>query len=243
MSSEPRATVTQRIQQGIAAWDRNAYEEALSIFTDVLREHPQYPDLHHRAGLCRAMLSDLEGAIEAFDRALELAPTYAEAHFNRGIVLNDLGRHDEAEASFRRAQELDTRDGTRFPSQVGNQIANAHAQLGDLYMIAESPAEASEQYRLALKVRPRFLDIREKLAEALLASDDAEGAKDELERVLKDRPGFAEARLRLGIALQRLGDREGAVREWTRVYSERPDDRRVLAYLASAGIDPDDLQR
>lgn len=241
MTAESRATVTQRIQQGVAAWDRNAYEEALAIFTEVLEEHPRYPDVQHRAGLCKAMLGDPEGAIEAFDRALEMAPTYAEAHFNRGIILNELGRHDEAEASFKRAQALDTRDGTRFPSQVGNQIANAHAHLGDLYMIAESPADAAEQYRKALEVRPRFLDIREKLAEALLARDDARGAREELERVLQDRPGFTEARLRLGIALQRLGDREGAVREWTRVLSERPNDRRVHAYLASAGVNAEEM--
>jgi tetratricopeptide (TPR) repeat protein len=182
------------------------------------------------------MLGDLEGALASFDRALELAPTYAEAHFNRAIVLNDLGRHEEAEVSFKRAQSLDTRDGTRFPSQVGNQIAIGHAALGDLYMLADSSKDAVEQYRSALVVRPRFLDVRERLAEALLDSGDNEGARRELERVLGEEPGFAEARLRLGVVLQRLGDREGAIREWKRVRSTRPQDRRVQAYLASVGV-------
>jgi Flp pilus assembly protein TadD len=185
------------------------------------------------------MLGDLEGALESFHKALELAPTYAEAHFNLGIVLNELGRHEEAAASFRRAQELDTRDGTRFASQVGHQIANAHAHLGDLYMAAESWASAVAQYRAALEVRPRYLDVREKLAEALLADGDAAGARHELERVLDEGPGFVEARLRLGVALQRLEDVEGAVREWKRVLAVRPDDRRVHAYLASVGAAPD----
>jgi tetratricopeptide (TPR) repeat protein len=228
-------TTRQKIQQGLAAWDRNAYDEALAIFSEVIREHPQFPDVHNRAGLCKAMIGDLDGALDAFQKALELAPTYAEAHFNRGIVLNELGRHEEAASSFRRAQELDTRDGTRFPSQVGHQIANGHSQLGDLYMAADSPGNAVAQYRAALEVRPRYLDVREKLAVALLADGDVEAARRELERVLEEEPGFVEARLRLGVALQRLGNQEGAVREWRRVLQLRPDDRRVHAYLASVG--------
>jgi tetratricopeptide (TPR) repeat protein len=235
MSTEVRLSATRRIQQGISAWERNAYLEALEIFDDVVADHPEYPDVHNRAGLCKAMLGDLDGALASFDRALELAPAYAEAHFNRAIVLNDLGRHAEAEVSFKRAQSLDTRDGTRFPSEVGNQIAIGHAALGDLYLLADSPRDAVEQLQAALDVRPRFLDVRERLAEALLAVGDLEGARRELERVLGEEPGYVDARLRLGVVLDRLGDREGAVREWSRVRAARPGDRRVQAYLAAAG--------
>ena len=241
MSQEQRLTARQRIEQGIQAWDRNEFKEALDIFTAVLETHSQFPDVHNRTGLCQAMLGELDTALTSFDRALELAPTYAEAHFNKGICLNELGRHVEAEHEFRRAQELDTRDGTRFPSQVGNQIANGHAQLGDLYMLADSPSEAIQQYRDALHVRARFLDVRERLAEALLAQGEDEEARKELERVLDEEPGFIQARMKLGVALQRVGDRDGAVREWKRVLSKRPDDRRVHAYLASVGADADAL--
>jgi tetratricopeptide (TPR) repeat protein len=235
MTAEGRLDAAQKITQGVSAWERSAYLEALELFDEVLAEHPHYPDVHHRAGLCKAMLGDLDGALACFDRALELAPSYAEAYFNRAIVLNDLGRHAEAEAAFKQAQALDTRDGSRFPSQVGHQIANAHSALGDLYLRADSPREAVEQYRSALEVRPRFFDVRERLAEALLAAGENEEAVRELQRVLEEEPGFAEARLRLGVALQRLGNRDRAVQEWNRVRSLRPNDRRVLAYLASAG--------
>jgi tetratricopeptide (TPR) repeat protein len=238
MSTDVRLSTTRRIEQGISAWERNAYREALEIFDDVASEHPEYPDVHHRAGLCKAMLGDLDGALASFDRALELAPSYAEAHFNRAIVLNDLGRHAEAEVSFKRAQTLDTRDGSRFPSEVGNQIAIGHAALGDLYLLADSPRDAVEQFRTALNVRPRFLDVRERLAEALLAAGELESARAELERVLSAEPGYLDARLRLGVVLERLGDRVGAIREWSRVRASRPDDRRVQAYLASVEEKP-----
>jgi tetratricopeptide (TPR) repeat protein len=234
MSAGPHPGATQKIQQGVAAWERSAYLEALEIFNEVLAEHPLYPDVHHKAGLCQAMLGELEAALASFDRAIELAPGYAEAHFNRAIVLNDLGRHEEAEASFQRAQSLETRDGAPFAAQAGNRIANGHAELGDLYRAAESLPEAVEQYRAALEVRPRYLDVRQKLAEALLALGEVEEARRELERIVAEAPGATEARLRLGVALQRLGDAEGAIREWNAVRAARPGDRRASGYLAAA---------
>jgi tetratricopeptide (TPR) repeat protein len=243
VSAEARSRTAQKIQHGMAAWERSAYLEALETFNEVLAEHPDYPDVHHRAGLCQAMLGDLEGALASFDRAVEIAPSYAEAHFNRAIVLNDLGRHEEAEASFACAQELETHDRAPFASEVGHEIANAHAHLGDLYKRAESVREAVEQYRVALDVRPRYLDVRQKLADALLELGDDEGARRELERILEAEPNAAEARLRLGIALHRLGDKDGAVRVWHEVRERRPADRRVNGYLAAAGVRPRRAQR
>lgn len=131
------------IQRAISAWEREDYENALTTFRLVLAENPRFADLHNKAGLCLAMLGDFEGALGEFDAALALNSAYAEAHLNRGIVLNELGQHEQAQEAFARAGKLDTRDGTAYPSDVGNQIAIAHAKLGDLYLVANRPAEAA----------------------------------------------------------------------------------------------------
>ena len=52
--------------------------------------------MHNKAGLCLAMMGEMERALAEFDEALKLNDTYAEAHLNRAIVLNDLGRFEEA---------------------------------------------------------------------------------------------------------------------------------------------------
>lgn len=228
-------TPQQKIQVGIAAWERDDYMAALEAFLDVIREHPRFPDVHNRAGLCMAMLGNSEGALEKFEKAIEIAPTYAEAHFNRGIVLNDMGRHDEAREALQRAQELDTRDGMKFPSHVGNQIAVTHAELGDLYMLADRPDRAVEQYEGALEVRPRYLDIRAKLGGALLDDGKLERAREQLEKVVDGNPRFLEARLKLGVALQRQGKTDEAVTQWRTCLEQDPDNMRARAYLASAG--------
>lgn len=227
--------IQHRIAQGVAAWEREDYEEALEIFDEVLAARGTFPDVHNKRGLCLALLGRLDDALAAFERAVELAPTYAEAHLNRGIVLKDLGDADAAQAAFDLAGKLDSRDGNAFPSHVGNQIAVTHAKLGDLYLVADKPAMAAEQYRAALHVRPRFLDVRTKLAEALLEVGELSSAREELEFVLEKDPHFTSARLRLGVILHRQGDDAGAIACWERCARERPDDFRPRAYMASAG--------
>jgi len=224
------------VARGMSAWEREDYESALSTFREVLSDHPYFADVHNKAGLCLAMLGRPDEALLHFDRALELNNSYAEAHLNRGIVLNDLGRHEEAHAAFSRAGELDLRDSREFPSEVGNRIAVTHAQLGDLYLVANHPEEAAEHYRSALEIRPRFMDIRSKFAEALIELGELAEARSELEEILDARPAFVGARVRLGVVLHRLGDDEGAIREWMRCAQDAPDDMRPRAYLASVGV-------
>jgi tetratricopeptide (TPR) repeat protein len=228
-------SLKQLVQRGVSAWEREDYETALLTFREVLGQNPKFADLHNKSGLCLAMLGDLEGALKEFDAALALNHAYAEAHLNRGIVLNELGRHEAAQEAFEEAGKLDTRDGNAFPSDVGNQIAVTHAKLGDLYLVANRPAEAAQQYDAAIRVRPRFLDIRSKLAEALMEVGDAARAKDELEHILENNPHFTGARIRLGVVFQRMGETAKAIEAWKLAAKDDPTDMRPRAYLLSVG--------
>jgi tetratricopeptide (TPR) repeat protein len=171
---------------------------------------------------------------------LEQNPSYAEAHLNRGLVLKDLGRGDEAAEAFSKVEQLDSKDSPVFPSELGNRIAVTHAQLGDLYLVANHPKRAITHYKAALEIRPRFMDIRSKYAETLIELGELEEAKDELTLILESRPSFVGARVRLGVVLHRLGDDDAAVWEWQQCLVDDPTDMRARAYLASVGTHVED---
>jgi len=235
MSDIEHLSVKQRIERGVSAWERSDYQSALNDFQAVLADHPGFPDVHNKAGLCLAMLGDPEAALKAFDEAIKIADTYAEAHLNRAIVLQELGRFDEARKHLQKADELDHRDSKEFPSDVGHKIAIAHAQLGDLYLVADHPEEAADEYKKALNVRARFLDIRSKYAEALMGMGRWDDAHEQLQMILEKNPGFTSARLRMGVVLHRKGDEAGARVEWERCMEDDPRDMRPKAYLAAVG--------
>jgi tetratricopeptide (TPR) repeat protein len=236
MDRSTRQHAREAVNRGISAWERDDFESALLVFEEVLEDHPEFADVHNKAGLCLAMMGRHDEALAHFDEALGQNSSYAEAHLNRGIVLNELGRHEEAQAAFNRAGELDSRDSRAFPSEVGNRIAVTHAQLGDLYLVANHPLEASRHYEAALAVRPRFVDIRSKFAEALIELGNLTKAREELDAILEARPSFVGARVRLGVVLHRLGDDAAAVEEWKRCAVDDPEDMRPRAYLASVGV-------
>jgi tetratricopeptide (TPR) repeat protein len=220
------------IDRGRRAFDRRDYTAALAVFVKVLEEKPEWADVRHLCGLCLSFLGQPEAALVEFDRALQLNDQYVEAHLNRALVLNDLGRFDEAAEAFERAGYYEYAVAGRFPAAITVRLAHAHAQVGDLYVEAGAPLEGAAQYRRALEMRPRFHDVRNKLAHSLLLIGDTAGAIEQLDMALAGNPRFVPARLNLGLALYRQGDNEGAKREWKECREQDPGNAQVGAYLA-----------
>jgi tetratricopeptide (TPR) repeat protein len=219
-------------QQGVQAFDRKQYAEALAIFRSILDRRPGFADIRHLAGLCLIFLGRPDEALQELERALERNPGYVEAHINRALLLQDLGRYDEARESFEQAGEHEQQSEGPFPAAVTARLANAHAAVGDLYLDSQAFEEAAAQYRTALSLRPRFHDIRNRFAAALLGLGRPQEAVWELERILEWNPRFTSARINLGLAFHRLGRVEDAEREWRIVESQQPESAQVRAYLA-----------
>ncbi len=224
-------TTEQLIARGKEAYGRSAYLAALEDLEEVVRREPRFADVHNVIGLCLSLTGRPDAAVEAFDRALAVNPRYVEAHLNRAITLNDLGRLDEAREAFANAASSDEDRSGRFSSTVSALLANRHAELGDLYAEAGSLPEAEEQYRRACEIRPRFLDLRNKLARTLMELARLDDAVAELRAVLEVNPAFAAARTNLGLALYRAGDLEGAEAEWERCLAQQPGNAQVSGYL------------
>ncbi len=90
-------------------------------------------------------LWDFAGAERAFQRSLELKPDHGRAHQLYGKCLACMGRHDEAIAEFRRAQELDPLS-TVISSDLGRQ--------GFCY--ARRYGQAVQQIRTMIETDPTF---------------------------------------------------------------------------------------
>jgi tetratricopeptide (TPR) repeat protein len=208
------------------------YYGAVHLLQEIVESGRSFADCHHLLGLCYAMLGQPQRALEHFGNALQLNPRYIEAHIHRGILLNDLGRTDEAEAAFRHAAAHNAPHDSGFPAHIAANLANHHAQLAAAYAESGALKEAIEQYRRAVDLGPNFADLRYKLARALLESGDVLGAREELERVARDRPNFVDALASLGLARYLSGDPSGAQAVWHDCLLARPKNARVEAYLA-----------
>jgi tetratricopeptide (TPR) repeat protein len=213
------------------AFERRDYVAALADVREIVDNHPHFADVRHLMGLCLNMLGQPESALEQFDRALAENAAYIDAHLSRAITLNELGRFDEARESMERAAECEARLGGRFNASVSARLANGHASVAELYFAAGAVAEAADELRRALALRPDFHDVRNRLAEALMQLGDLDGARDELELALEGNGRFFQARLNLGLVHHRAGRPEAAREVWEECRAQDPASPHVRAYL------------
>ena len=76
--------------------------KALPILNQVLQSGGETPEVLNDLGVARFLLSDYDGAIAYFTRALAASPMYHEALFNRALALGYLNRHAEARQDWER---------------------------------------------------------------------------------------------------------------------------------------------
>ncbi|HZB43893.1 MAG TPA: tetratricopeptide repeat protein, partial [Pyrinomonadaceae bacterium] len=102
-----------------------------------------------------AEAKDLPAAVELYRKAIEIDPNYAIAHNNLGNALNELKRHEEAEAAYRRAIELDPN------------YAIAYYNLGTALRDLKRHEEAEAAYRKAIELDPNYAAAHSNLVNLL----------------------------------------------------------------------------
>lgn len=113
-------------------------------------------------------------------------------------------------------------------------------QIGAIYHTSHQFKEAADFYGQALKLDPKNVAIRTKLASSLYRSGDIDGALAQLEKALTYDPKDANALFDLGmIRLQGKGDTKGALAAWQRLLKTNPqlsEDKKaaVLKLMADA---------
>jgi len=223
---------SQLLEQAKERFALEDYYGCVHLLEELVGTGRAYADAHHLLALSYFLVGQPQQALGSVDNALKLNPRYLEALMHRGVILNTLGRADEAEAAFEAARAAGGGDRGGIPGHHAAKLANQHAELGEAYAEAGVTAQAIEQYRTALRLGPAFQDLRYRLAQLLLDAGRAAEARQELETLVGARPQSVEGRAALGLACYLAGDLESARDVWTALATERPGDKRVKAYLS-----------
>ena len=112
-----------------------------------ISDHRTLAHYYNNLGAEELTLGNVEAALELFDRAQATESTFTPAWVNQGVALRHLGRTEEAEASYKRALEID-------PSEM-----TAASNLALLYDALGRPRDAApllEQVRRYRKRNPFY---------------------------------------------------------------------------------------
>ena len=169
----------------------------LLIYYNVLPTYAQNSAKeYYDSGVVKANSGDYEGAIEDYDKAIEIDHRYyATAYFNRGAVKWDLG-DDRGEAYYNRGL--------------------AKGNLGDY-------RGAIEDYNKAIKINPKFSKAYYGRGVAKGNLGDYRGAIEDYDKAtIWVNHKFADAYYNRGLAKGNLRDIRGAIEDYNRVIEIDP---------------------
>ncbi|KFM29193.1 Endoplasmin-like protein [Auxenochlorella protothecoides] len=198
------------LEQEIAAWSEVVDRYSLS-------NEPWAAEVAGRAlgnrGNARARQGDMEGALADLDAAADKCPWAVDPVLKRGVVLEALGRWDDAIADFTEVLAVAPRDPAAW-----NNMGNAHAGAGRY-------AEALAYYDGAVQLAPAFSFAAANKALALYQLEQDELSLHEMRSLLRRYPSFVDVRAALTAALWRAGQEAEAEDQWLRVDDPRYRER------------------
>src|SRR5437762_1607510 len=188
------------VEQANERFQLQDYYGAIHLLEEVVATGRAFADAHHLLGVSYSLAGQPDKALEQLDRALALNPNYIEALIHRALVLNELGREEEANAVLRRARQVGAERRAGFHGHIAAKLANQHAALGEAYLEAGGLNEAIAQYEAALAVGPPVHDPRYQLGRLLPEAGRALEAHEHFQTIVRERPAYLEAAAMVGLA-------------------------------------------
>jgi len=170
------------------------WAESLPLLDRALEIRPDQYEIVHDQGLALTELGDLEGAVEAFRRAVLIDPAPPTAELNLTRALFNLGENREA-------------------VEHAGLVADQATQNGDILRMLSNLLIEFDQISAVVPVlekilvlAPEDLDSRNTLGLILASSGRLDAARGQFQMIVRYDPGNAGAHLNLGmIALQQGG--------------------------------------
>ena len=173
-------------------------------------------------------------AIATFKRALEIEPGYTDAAVGLSIILNDIGRYDDAKKIFEDAKaQLDAKKQINEPN-INEKFAAKHAELADMYLQFKRFEESAEQYLKAVSLSTKKLELNLRLAECYVQAGQKDRAIKELKALLQADPRLTAPRLKLGLILYNSHHIAEAVDQWENILRYDSKNQEAIRYLKMA---------
>ena len=198
------------------------FDEGRFTFSEYVLRYMRYESNHDlREGIALATDGDPQRVLGSLERGLQRSPGSLRGLRAKGMVLDRLGRRDEALTAYREAIAAG-------PDETEGHIALARFLLG-----SGDIAGARFEARKAVALDPLDAAAHAALAEVEVRADDA-AALPPAREAARLIPGRTDYQQRLGIALMLAGDLDEARRETEKLLLMEPamaDPRNLLAEI------------
>jgi len=172
----------------LLAWgtrQRNeVFRDPRAIWEDTVRHAPHNARAHNNLGYAERRTGPeyIEGAIEEYNKAIELDPKYVQAYSNRGVAYGYLGENDKALADFNAAIKL----------SPGS--ARPYYNRAVISLLEERYRDAEDDLTTALRLEPNYALVYTRRGEVRFRLGKLDEAMADYDMALRLMPDLAQAR-------------------------------------------------
>ena len=215
------------------AFQKNDLKTASLFFNEIIDSDPNATEAYFYLANIFHMRGELGKAVRGFNRVLELDPHHTDASISLSVILNDIGKYEEAKAVFDKANQhvkMSPQQGLAEP-HVNKKYSLKHYEIAEMYGSYQRWDEALFEYNKAVGLDPDNLEIRIKVAKLYSKKGFVSKAFEELKRLKVEHPQYVPARLALGLLYYGNGNIIEAQSEWQNVISREPSHAEAQMYL------------
>jgi len=183
---------------------QNRYEEAIPLYKKAIELNPGYYISYNNLASCYLALNQPKPAVELYRQAIIHSAYSSQFHFyhHLGIALLADGKPEPAKASFL----IETAQNPDF--------ADAHLNLGNLYLLEKNYLRALEEYQEVISIDPQIPEAYFNLGHLYLLLKQYEPACKNLEKYIELQPDCGKGHYFLSLCYHQLGDKNKAFSEF-----------------------------
>jgi tetratricopeptide (TPR) repeat protein len=215
------------LERALAHQREGRLADAERAYEQVLRQHPNHFDALHMLGVVALQTQRPERAVELITKALPQKPTIAAAHNHLAKALADLGRFEDALASYdtvitlrpsfsdayigrasvlRHLERLDEALATCDQAiALRPDVALAYICRALILRSMQRPEDALASCDKAIATQPELAETWDRLGAALRDMNELEEALAVFEIAITQWPDFASAHMNAGMSYLQLG--------------------------------------
>jgi len=207
------------------------FSKAETLIKQQLEKKPDCADSHYLLGVSNYLQGNIGQSIENLNRAISIDPKHTRAAICLSILLNDIGKYEEAKKIYEKANQSLFSQQSSPDAETNKKFSIKHLELADLYFRYRRYDEAIEEYRKAASLDPTTTEIRIRLAKAYAKKGFVSRAIQELQQLKSEKPSDVHIRIQLGLLHYSQENVLDAELEWEAAADIAPNNREILTYL------------
>jgi tetratricopeptide (TPR) repeat protein len=205
---------------------------ALDMYSKVIEEDSSCTEAYFNMANIFHLRGEIGKAIKMFQRVLELDPHHADASIGLSVLLNDIGRYEEAQQVFEKANDNVKHSKSGIDDlHLNRKFSAKHYELAEMYYSYARMDEALFEYNKAMGLNPDNLDIRIKVAKVYAKKGFTSKAFEELKKLKNEYPAYIPAKMALGLLYFEGGNIIEAKTQWQNVLAQDASNNEAQMYL------------